>query len=110
MFGPHTPALDRWRSQRLILWRDVTITASVTLAEGDCGVLVAHGDQGGGYALYLDDTSELVAVHNGYGVVREVRGPVVAPGDHDLELRITCPGRQPVEPRARRRRRRGRER
>ena len=92
VFGPQTPSLDRWRSQRLILWRDVTITASVTLAEGDCGVLVAHGDQGGGYALYVDDNSELVAVHNGYGVEREVRGPVVEPGDHDLELRITCPG------------------
>ena len=92
VFGPQTPALDRWRSQRLILWRDVTITASVTIAEGDRGVLVAHGDQGGGYALYVDDTSELVAVHNGYGLEREVRGPVVTPGDHDLELRITCPG------------------
>ncbi|MFN7148672.1 MAG: arylsulfatase, partial [Microthrixaceae bacterium] len=89
---PGTPSLDRWRSQRLILWRDVTITASVTLAQGDHGVLVAHGDQGGGYSLYVDDTGELVAAHNGYGLEREVRGPVVAPGDHELELRITCPG------------------
>ncbi len=89
---PGTPQLDRWRSQRLILWRDVTITASVTLAEGDAGVLVAHGDQGGGYSLYVDDTGELVAAHNGYGLEREVRGPVVAPGDHHLELAITCPG------------------
>ena len=75
---PGTPQLDRWRSQRLILWRDVTITASVTLAAGDAGVLVAHGDQGGGYSLYVDDTGELVAAHNGYGIEREVRGPVVA--------------------------------
>jgi arylsulfatase len=89
---PGTPQLDRWRSQRLILWRDVTITASATLAAGDRGVLVAHGDQGGGYVLYVDDTGELVAVHNGYGVERELRGPVVPPGEHDLELRITCPG------------------
>lgn len=88
-----TPTLDRWRSQRLILWRDVTITASVSIAEGDRGVLVAHGDQGGGYSLYVDDTGELVAAHNGYGVEREVRGPVVDPGDHELELRITCPGK-----------------
>jgi arylsulfatase len=89
---PGTPSLDRWRSQRLILWRDVTITASVTLARGDQGVLVAHGDQGGGYSLYVDDTGELVAAHNGYGLAREVRGPVVPPGEHELELRITCPG------------------
>ena len=89
---PDTPSLDRWRSQRLILWRDVTITATVDLAEGDAGMLVAHGDQGGGYAMYLDTTGELVAVHNGYGLEQEVRGPVVAPGRHDLTLRITCPG------------------
>ena len=89
---PGTPQLDRWRSQRLILWRDVTITASVTVAPGDQGVLVAHGDQGGGYSMYLDDTGELVAAHNGYGIEREVRGPVVDPGTHELELRITCPG------------------
>jgi arylsulfatase A-like enzyme len=90
---PGTPSLDRWRSQRLILWRDVTITASVTLVSGDAGVLVSHGDQGGGYAMYVDSTGELVAVHNGYGLERELRGPVVAPGTHELELRITCPGR-----------------
>jgi arylsulfatase len=89
---PGMPQLDRWRSQRLILWRDVSVTARVSLAAGDAGVLVAHGDQGGGYSMYLDDTGELVAAHNGYGIEREVRGPVVPPGDHDLELRITCPG------------------
>lgn len=89
---PGTPSLDRWRSQRLILWRDFTVAASVELAEGDRGVLVAHGDQGGGYSLYVDDTGELVAAHNGYGLEREVRGPVVGPGAHELELRVTCPG------------------
>ncbi len=90
---PGTPTLDRWRSQRLILWRDVDITARVDLAEGDAGVLVAHGDQGGGYSLYVDTTGELVAAHNGYGLEREVRGPVVEPGARDLGLRIRCPGK-----------------
>ena len=89
---PGTPTFDRWRSQRLILWRDVRITARVTLADGDAGILVAHGDQGGGYSLYVDDTGELVAAHNGYGMEGRCAGPVVAPGDHELELRITCPG------------------
>jgi len=89
---PGTPTLDRWRSQRLILWRDVDIVASVELSEGDAGVLVAHGDQGGGYSLFVDVTGELVAAHNGYGLEREVRGPVVAPGPHELGLHIRCPG------------------
>lgn len=88
-----TPTLDRWRSQRLILWRDVTITADVTTVAGDAGVLVAHGGQGGGYSLYVDDTGEVVAAHNGYGIEREVRGPVLSPGRHGIELRITCPGK-----------------
>jgi arylsulfatase len=87
-----TPSLDRWRSQRLILWRDATITASVELAAGDAGMLVSHGDQGGGYAMYVDTTGELVAVHNGYGLERELRGPVVEPGRHELTLQIRCPG------------------
>ena len=42
--------------------------------------------------MYVDDTGELVAVHNGYGLTREVRGPVVGPGPHELALLITCPG------------------
>ena len=58
--------------------------------------------------MYVDDTGELVAAHNGYGLEREVRGPVVPPGDHELELRITCPGKDRLGPGARRRRRRGR--
>ena len=87
-----TPTLDRWRSQRLILWRDVDVEARVRLEPGDAGVLVAHGDQGGGYSLYVDVTGELVAAHNGYGLEREVRGPVVAPGVHSLGLHLRCPG------------------
>lgn len=87
-----TPGLDRWRSQRLILWRDFDVTADVDIAEGDSGVLFSHGDQSGGYALYVDTTGELLAVHNGYGLERELRGPRVDPGEHLLGLRVTCPG------------------
>ncbi|MCB1255650.1 MAG: arylsulfatase [Microthrixaceae bacterium] len=86
------PTLDRWRSQRLILWRDFDVTARVTLADGDCGVLFAHGDQSGGYAMYIDVSGELLLVHNGYGIERQLRGPRVEPGDHELTLRVTCPG------------------
>jgi arylsulfatase len=89
---PGDSTLERWRAQRLIMWRDCDITATVELSAGDRGVLVAHGDQGGGYSLYLDDTGELVAAHNGYGLEREVRGPVVAPGAHELTLAIRAPG------------------
>lgn len=87
-----TPGLDRWRSQRLILWRDFDAVADVDMVEGDSGVLFAHGDQSGGYALYVDTTGELLMVHNGYGLERELRGPRVTPGEHALGLTVTCPG------------------
>lgn len=89
---PGEVTMDRWRSQRLILWRDVDVTASVTISEGDTGIIFAHGDQGGGYSMYIDDTGELVAAHNGFGLEGEVRGPVVSPGDHELTFRIVAPG------------------
>ncbi len=48
---------------QLIWFRSVTITVDIDFVPGDHGILVAHGDQGGGYALYvLDD--ELRFVHN----------------------------------------------
>lgn len=88
--------LDRWRSQRLILWRDVDITAHVEISDRDgqldSGVLFAHGDQGGGYNLVIDTNGELLATHNGYGLVTEIRGPKVAPGEHHIGLDIRCPG------------------
>jgi arylsulfatase A-like enzyme len=65
-----TPTLERWRSVQLIWFRSVTITATVDYRPGDAGVLVSHGDQGGGYALYVVD-DELQFVHNdGRGTMR----------------------------------------
>ncbi|MGI9576767.1 MAG: arylsulfatase [Microthrixaceae bacterium] len=90
---PGQPTLERWRSLQLILWRSFDVTASVTLAEGDSGILFAHGDQGGGYSLYVDDTGELVAAHNGYGLEGEVRGPLLDPGEHELTLSVEAPGK-----------------
>ena len=43
-----TPTLERWRSVQLIWFRAVTITVDLDFARRRPGVLVAHGDQGGG--------------------------------------------------------------
>nr|BFE88693.1 hypothetical protein GCM10020093_112940 [Planobispora longispora] len=51
--GLHT--LERWRSLQLVQWRSFTIEAEI--AEPGEGVLVAHGDQGGGYVLYVAEGS-----------------------------------------------------
>ncbi len=87
-----TPTLERWRSLELINMRAFTVTASVDLAEGDRGWLVAHGDQGGGYGLFVD-AGELWWLHNdGKGVVRRLSGGPVDPGAHELAAVVTTPG------------------
>ena len=79
-----TPTLERWRSVQLVWFRSVAITASVEFRSGDHGMLVAHGDQGGGYALYvLDD--ELWFVHNdGRGVLRKASGGHLSTGTREI--------------------------
>ncbi len=87
-----TPTLERWRSVQLIWFRSVTITAEVDFAPGDRGILVAHGDQGSGYALYvLDD--QLWFVHNdGRGHLRRCRGGVVPAGARAITAQLDAVG------------------
>jgi arylsulfatase len=88
--GTHT--LERYRSQMLIQWRSFDVDVELHHRTGDAGVLVSHGDQGGGYALYIDEGDELVFVHNGYGVMTELRGGTVPDGTEHLRLSIEAPG------------------
>jgi len=90
---PGTPTLERWRSVQLIWYRGVTVEVALDFTPGDQGYLVAHGDQGAGYGLYvLDD--ELRFVHNdGRGQVRECSGGRLAIGPRHVELVMTAPGK-----------------
>ena len=88
--GTHT--LERYRSQMLIQWRSFTVDVELRFATGDRGVLFSHGDQGGGYALYVDDGDELVFVENGYGVMHELRCGPVPDGTDSIRLAVTAPG------------------
>ncbi len=89
---PGTPTLERFRSAQLVQHRDVVITAELTLAAGDTGVLIAHGDQGGGYLLAVDtdEDGESVAsvVINAYGLLHRSAALPLALGDHRLVLRL----------------------
>jgi arylsulfatase len=91
---PGTPSLERWRSLQLLWFRALRITVALDFAAGDQGYLVAHGDQGGGYGLYvLDD--ELVFVHNnGRGVMRHLSGGTLATGVSDVVADFAAPGHQ----------------
>ncbi len=88
--GTHT--LERYRSQQLIQWRSFDVGVELDRAAGQAGMLVAHGDQGGGYALYVDTDDELVFVHNGYGKITELRCGTLPAGSPAVRLAVTAPG------------------
>jgi arylsulfatase A-like enzyme len=85
---PGTPTLERWRSQQLVANRGFRV--AVDLASVGEGTLVAHGDQGGGYALSIS-AGRLVLDHNdGRGHVRTIGGGIAQPAT--VEAVFTAPG------------------
>ncbi|HYI60791.1 MAG TPA: arylsulfatase [Acidimicrobiales bacterium] len=89
---PGTPTLERWRSLQLLFLRSVAVTIRVTVGPGDEGILVAHGDQGGGYAVWLDPEGLHVAHNDGCGTLRGIDAPRPAPGPREVVLRLDAPG------------------
>ncbi|WP_255529537.1 sulfatase/phosphatase domain-containing protein [Planomonospora sp. ID67723] len=82
---PGTPTLERYRAAQLVAFRDFRVDIRLTHGPGDQGVLVAHGDQGGGYCLYIEDGRVRLA-YNEYGVLWEVAGEFVRPGARVVSL------------------------
>lgn len=76
---PGTPALERTRSARLIHFRTFEIEIEVDYRKSDEGVLVAHGDQGGGYVAYIHGRS-LVFAYNEYGKLGRIELPIYSEG------------------------------
>ncbi|RJL24204.1 arylsulfatase [Bailinhaonella thermotolerans] len=83
---PGTPTLERYRAARLIAFRDFEIAVRLTQGPGDQGVLVAHGDQGGGYSVYVEDGRVHLA-YNEYGDLKVAVGDFLRPGPHEVVLR-----------------------
>ncbi|MFI9776355.1 arylsulfatase [Streptomyces sp. NPDC051956] len=84
---PGTPELERYRSSRLISFRSFDIVVAVD-APGE-GVLVSHGDQGGGYVLYAED-GRLHFAYNEYGVLHETDAGPVPEGSHEVTVAATA--------------------
>ncbi|MFI6154483.1 arylsulfatase [Kitasatospora sp. NPDC051170] len=85
-----TPELERYRSSRLISFRSFDI--AVDLADHrahDRGVLVSHGDQGGGYSLYVED-GRLRFAYNEYGELYEADGGELAVGARTVTVEATA--------------------
>jgi arylsulfatase len=81
---PGTSTLERYRSAKLIRLRSFTVDVLVEHGPNDAGVLVAHGDQGGGYVLHTGD-GQLVLAYNEYGEMHRVKTPL-KPGIHRIRL------------------------
>jgi arylsulfatase A-like enzyme len=89
---PGTPTLERLRSGALVWQRSFAIIISLELSDADRGVLVSHGDQGGGYAVAIDD-GRLSFVHNdGHGTTMRVDAGDVAPGHREIVIDFVAPG------------------
>ncbi len=84
---PFRPPLERFRAAQLTVLKSFAVEASLTLGPGAAGVIVAHGDQGGGYLLALDGGAPLVS-YNAYGEMHRARGSALAGGEHGLVLRF----------------------
>ncbi len=84
---PFRPPLERFRSARLTVLRSFEVHAELDLEAGAEGVLLAHGDQGGGYLLALDG-DQLLLSYNAYGAMRRVRASAPGPGRHRVALRV----------------------
>ena len=95
---PGMPTLERWRSLQLMSSRSFRVDVDVELTDDDDGVLVAHGDQGGGYSLTVDD-GRLVHAHNGYGEMTVVDCGLAPVGRHTITLDVTDVGDVTWEPR-----------
>jgi arylsulfatase len=84
-----TPTLERFRSMQLIWMCGVDIVVRAKVAEGDTGTLVSHGDQSGGYAIYVLEGGHPVLRHNdGRGTMTELRGAALTPGSHEIGARF----------------------
>jgi arylsulfatase len=90
---PGTPTLERWRAAQLIYIRSFSFLAPITLVDDDLGTVVAHGDQSGGYALYILEGGVPLLMHNdGRGTLATIAGSALAPGDHVLRADFDCIG------------------
>jgi arylsulfatase len=85
---PGAPTLERYRSAKLVRLRSFTIEVDLHWREGDAGVLLAHGDQGGGYQLRIED-GRLVLAYNQYGAMRHASAPL-EPGARSVTVDFTA--------------------
>jgi hypothetical protein len=80
------------RARALIAERHFDIALHFHWATGEQGMLVAHGDQGGGYALYVE-RGQIYFAHNALGKLTTVSAGAPRPGGNELQVRVRAPGK-----------------
>jgi arylsulfatase len=68
---PGTPTLERFRASRLIAHRSFVVEIVFAYRAGEQGMLLAHGGQGSGYAVYVEDGALRLA-WNEFGDMHDV--------------------------------------
>ncbi|WP_017793548.1 arylsulfatase [Leucobacter salsicius] len=84
---PFRPPLERYRAAQLTVLKSFTVEAEIFTEGHAAGVIVAHGDQGGGYLVALDDGAPLLS-YNAYGDMHRARGAQLEHGLHKWVLRV----------------------
>ncbi len=84
-----TPTLERYRSGELISLRSFTVSITGRAHLDDEGVLVAHGDQGGGYVVYVAAGS-VTFVYNAYGRLYRVSAPFALNPSGRFEVQLSA--------------------
>ncbi|MFN8619941.1 MAG: arylsulfatase [Chloroflexota bacterium] len=85
---PGTPKLERYRSSRLVDLRSFRADIELDHAPGAEGILLAHGDQGGGYSVYIEG-GRLHLAYNEFGRLLEADAGPIGPGFHLVRLAAT---------------------
>lgn len=78
-------------ARRLIHGRSFAIETLLHFQTGDAGVIVAHGDQGGGYVLFVEN-DEICLEYNEYGKMIEASAGRLKPGPARIRLAFDVDG------------------
>jgi arylsulfatase len=89
---PETPTLERWRSMQLVVNRSATIEIRFSFRAADEGVLVSHGDQGGGYLVWVQDGGVQLGHNDGRGHFSATDSLKLDEGDQLLAITLDAPG------------------
>ncbi len=89
---PGMTTMSSFHSKQLIATRSYRTTIRMNHARGDEGVLVSHGDQGGGYLVYVENDRVHYA-HNHRGELRSVSAEVeLIEGPTTVTVDVDAPG------------------